>query len=61
MNKMKYYKLAIDTYELIKQYAKIGEDYSLLQRNYNEMIELYELDLYKMQWISPSNFEMYKS
>jgi fucose 4-O-acetylase-like acetyltransferase len=51
MDKIKRYQLAINTYELIKQYAEVGEDYSLLQRTYNELVEDYKLDLPKVKWI----------
>lgn len=44
-------------YLLICDMAEIGEDYSLLQRQYNEMIEGYELPFKKIRWISPNEFE----
>lgn len=44
-------------YLLICDMAEISEDYSLLQRNYNELIEEYDLPFKKIHWISVDKFE----
>lgn len=58
IKRFKYYQIAIKTFELIEQYAELGEDYSLLQRSYNEMVDSYELDLQKIRYINNYEFEI---
>lgn len=57
MNKINKYQLALNTYDLINKYLESGEDYSLLQRCYNELIDNHELDLPKIRFISVDEYE----
>lgn len=52
-------KLAEKTFELIKEFAEAGEDYSLLQNTYNDMIVFYGFDLPMVRWIDNNSFETY--
>lgn len=52
-------KIAKNIYLIISDMAEIGEDYSLLLRNYNELIEAYHLNLKKIRWVSNRKFEEY--
>lgn len=52
--------LAMDLLKIIIQMANQEEDYSLIMREYNDLIEEYELPLLKMKWISPTEFEFIK-
>lgn len=54
MHKM---NLAIDLIKVINTMANQGEDYSLIQRTYNDLIEEYNLPLMKIIWISHTKFE----
>ena len=38
-------------------YCERGEGYSLIQRNYNDLIESYNLPLLKIRWVSNIEFE----
>ena len=49
--------LATDLLKIIVTMAEQGEDYSLIQRNYNELIEEYNLPLKSISWISNTEFE----
>jgi len=61
MEKIKTYQLALKTYELIKDYAEAGEDYSLLQRSYNDFVECDKLDLPYIRWIDVNTFGFYSN
>lgn len=52
--------LATKLLNMIIEFAGQGEDYSLLQRQYNEMITEYNLPLLKIRWISEIEFEFIK-
>ena len=56
---MRKQKLMLTTklLEIIIEMAEQGEDYSLIQRNYNELVEEYNLPLQKVRWISNTEFE----
>lgn len=58
MKKIKMYQLAISTYNLINEYIEVGEDYSLLMNNYNDLIDSYSLDLPYMRWVNLDNYEL---
>lgn len=49
--------LAADLMKIICTMAEQGEDYSLIQREYNELIEEYGLPLFPIRWISCTEFE----
>lgn len=49
--------LATDLLKIIVTMAEQGEDYSLIQRNYNNLIESYNLPLLKIRWVSNIEFE----
>ena len=49
--------LAIDLIKVINIMANQGEDYSLIQRTYNDLIEEHRLPLMKIIWISNTEFE----
>lgn len=49
--------LATDLLKIIVIMAEQGEDYSLIQRNYNDLIESYNLPLLKIRWVSNIEFE----
>ena len=49
--------LATDLLKIIVTMAEQGEDYSLIQRNYNELITDYKLPLVKIGYISNTEFE----
>ena len=49
--------LAVDLMKIICIMAEQGEDYSLIQRTYNDSIEEYSLPLRKIKWISNFDFE----
>lgn len=49
--------LATDLLKIIATMAEQGEDYSLVQRNYNDLIESYNLPLLKIRWVSNTKFE----
>lgn len=53
-------KIAKRIYLIICDMADIGEDYSLLLRQYNEMIEQYNLPCKKIRWITVEKFEEYE-
>lgn len=55
--KMSKMRLAINMITLIDKMAQEGEDYSLIMRNYNELIEEFNLPLTKIKWISNTEFE----
>ena len=52
-------RIADRIYLLICDMAEMGEDYSLLQREYNELIWNYKLDRKKIRWKSPTEFELF--
>lgn len=52
--------IAISLLKIIIQMTKQEEDYSLIMREYNDLIEEYELPLFKIKWISPTEFEFVK-
>ena len=54
---MQKMRLAINMITLIDKMAQEGEDYSLIMRNYNELIEEFNLPLTKIKWISNTEFE----
>lgn len=56
-DKKKLERIAQRIYLLICDMAEIGEDYSLLQIEYNELIECYKLPFKKIRWISLTEFE----
>lgn len=43
-------KLAAKTLELIIEYAEQGDDWSLLLREYNDLIDIYDLPMQKIGW-----------
>lgn len=49
--------LAMDLLRIIIQMANQEEDYSLIMREYNDLIEEYELPLFKIKWINSTEFE----
>lgn len=49
--------LAMDLLKLIYTMAEQGEDFSLVLRNYNDLIEEYNLPMSKVRWISNTEFE----
>lgn len=55
--KLQKLDLAISLLKVIIQMAKQEEDYSLIMREYNDLIEEYELPLFKIKWISSTEFE----
>lgn len=59
MNKEQIKKLilATDLLKIVLTMVEQKEDYSLIQRNYNELIESYDLPLNKIRYISLSEFE----
>lgn len=54
---MQKMNLAMDLIKIIDRMAQQGEDYSLIQRNYNELIKEYKLLLVRIAWISNTEFE----
>lgn len=52
--------IAISLLKIIIQMAKQEEDYSLIMREYNDLIGEYELPLFKIKWISLTEFEFIK-
>jgi len=59
MDRTKLYNIVGKTFELIELCAEIGEDYSLILRTHNEMIEEHQLNYPKVKWISNTEFELY--
>lgn len=53
--------LAMDLLKLIYKMAEQGEDYSLLLRNYNELIEDYKLPMSRIGWVSNTEFEFFSN
>lgn len=53
--------LAMDLLKIIIQMVNQEEDYSLIMREYNDLIEEYELPLFKIKWISSTEFEFIKN
>lgn len=53
--------LAMDLLKIIIQMANQEKDYSLIMREYNDLIEEYKLSLFKIKWISSTEFEFIKS
>lgn len=51
--------LAMEMLKIIFTMAEQGEDYSLILRNYNDLIEDYKLPLSKIGWISETEFEFF--
>lgn len=58
-DKKKLERIAQKVYLLICDMAEVGEDYSLLLRQYNEMVEDYNLSLKprRIIWVSPTEFQ----
>ena len=56
-NQMQKMELTMDMIKLINKMAQQEEDYSLIMRNYNELIEEFNLPLTKIKWISNTEFE----
>lgn len=54
---MKKMELAMDMIKLINKMAQQGEDFSLIVRNYNELIKEFNLPLTEIKWISNTEFE----
>lgn len=54
---MQKMNLAMDLIKIIDRMAQQGEDYSLIQRTYNELIKEYKLPLVSIRWISNTEFE----
>ena len=54
---MQKMELAMDMIKLINKMAQQGEDYSLIVRNYNELIKEFNLPLIEIKWISNTEFE----
>ena len=59
-NIIKRLNLTMTLLKVIIEMAEIGQDYSLIMREYNDLIEEYELPLLKMKWISHTEFEFIK-
>ena len=59
-NIIKRLNLTMTLLKVIIEMAEIGQDYSLIMREYNDLIEEYELPLLKMKWIGPTEFEFIK-
>lgn len=53
--------IAISLLKIIIQMVNQEEDYSLIMREYNDLIEEYELPLFKIKWISSTEFEFIKN
>lgn len=53
--------LANNLMNIILTMTEQGEDYSLVQRQYNTLVEDYQLPLQKIRWISPTEFEFVKT
>lgn len=53
--------LAMDLLKLIYTMAEQGEDYFLILRNYNELIEAYKLPMSKIGWVSNTEFEFFSN
>lgn len=51
-------RIARRLYLLICDMAEITEDYSLLEREYNELIEEYNLNLRKIKYVDNSKFKV---
>ncbi len=49
--------LAMDLLNVIIKMAEQEKDYSLILRNYNELIEEYNLPLFKIKWITIDKFK----
>ena len=60
-NIIKRLNLTMTLLKVIIEMAEIGEDYSLIMRQYNDLIEEYDLPLFKIKWISPTEFEFIKN
>lgn len=58
---MQKMELAMDMIRLINKMAQQGEDYSLIMRNYNELINEFDLPLTEIGWISNAAFEFMDS
>lgn len=58
--KMQKIDIAITLLKVIIQMAQQEEDYSLIMREYNGLIEEYDLPLFKIKWISLTEFEFIK-
>jgi len=58
--KMQKLDIVLSLLKIIIQMANQEEDYSLIMREYNDLIEEYELPLLKMKWISTTEFEFVK-
>lgn len=54
---MQKMELVMDMIKLINKMAQQGEDYSLIMRNYNELIDEFDLPLIEIGWISTTKFE----
>ena len=54
-------KMTMTLLKVIIEMAEIGEDYSLIMRQYNDLIEEYDLPLFKIKWISSTEFDFIKN
>lgn len=55
----KMIRLATKTLDLIFETINAGEDWSLLLRQYNELVDYYNLPLKKILWVSISEYKFY--
>ena len=53
--------IAMDLLKIIYTMADQGEDYSLILRNYNDLIEEYNLPMSKIRWVSNTEFEFFSN
>lgn len=53
--------LAMDLLKIVYTMAEQGEDYSLILRTYNELIEDYKLPISKIGWVSNTEFEFFSN
>lgn len=54
---MQKMEIAMDMIKLINKMAQQEEDFSLIVRNYNELIKEFNLPLTEIKWISNTEFE----
>ena len=54
-------KMTMTLLKVIIEMAEIGEDYYLIMSQYNDLIEEYDLPLFKIKWISSTEFDFIKN